>query len=278
MSHSYLEYQFTVKPSQPGTEILLAELSLLPFESFEETPVGLNAYIRSEDWDATLVDDLQVLHNKSFQITHKLKEIPAENWNERWETNFTPIQVGSKCVVRAPFHEVPNVLYDIVIEPKMSFGTGHHETTHMMLLFILKLELAGKSVLDMGCGTAVLAILAAMKGASVVEGIDIDHWSYVNAKENVVRNKQEKIIIYEGDSSVIPQKKYDLLIANINRNCLLQDLHIYREHLKKNGTLLLSGFYEKDEPMITKKAQELRLSLQEKIMRNDWVAARYQCS
>ncbi|NNE03729.1 MAG: 50S ribosomal protein L11 methyltransferase [Eudoraea sp.] len=276
MSHSYLEYQFTVEPLQPGTEILLAELSLLPFESFEETGEGLKAYIRSEDWEATLLDELQLLQNKSFQISHQLREIPIENWNERWETNFTPIQVGSKCVVRAPFHEVPNVLYDIVIEPKMSFGTGHHETTHMMLLYILKLEMAGKSVLDMGCGTAVLAILSSMKGASDVEGIDIDHWSYVNAKENVVRNKQERIVIYEGDSTVIPRKKYDVLIANINRNCLLQDLPVYKEHLQENGTMLLSGFYEKDEPLISKKARELGLSLQEKIMRNDWVATRYQ--
>jgi len=276
MSHSYLEYQFTVHPFQPGTEILLAELSLLPFESFEETEEGLHAYIRSEDWAADLLDEVQILHNKSFQITHQLKEIPAENWNETWETNFTPIQVGGRCVVRAPFHEVPNVLYDIVIEPKMSFGTGHHETTHMMLLYILKLEMAGKSVLDMGCGTAVLAILAAMKGASSVEGIDIDHWSYLNAKENVIRNKQEQIVIYEGDSSAIPQKKYDVLIANINRNCLLQDLPIYYQHLEENGTLLLSGFYEKDEPSITAKAREMGLSIKEKIMRNDWLAVRYQ--
>ena len=276
MSHSYLEYQFTVHPFQPGTEILLAELSLLPFESFEETEEGLHAYIRSEDWAADLLDEVQILYNKSFQITHQLKEIPAENWNETWETNFTPIQVGGRCVVRAPFHEVPNVLYDIVIEPKMSFGTGHHETTHMMLLYILKLEMAGKSVLDMGCGTAVLAILAAMKGASSVEGIDIDHWSYLNAKENVIRNKQEQIVIYEGDSSAIPQKKYDVLIANINRNCLLQDLPIYYQHLEENGTLLLSGFYEKDEPSITAKAREMGLSIKEKIMRNDWLAVRYQ--
>ncbi len=276
MSHSYLEYKFIVSPLQPGTEILLAELSMLPFESFEETKEGLHAYIREEDWEATLLDRVQILHNKSIQITFQHKKIPAENWNERWETNFTPIAVGSTCVVRAPFHEVPHVKYDIVIEPKMSFGTGHHETTHMMLLFILKLEMVGKSVLDMGCGTAVLAILAAMKGASPVEGIDIDHWSYLNAKENVLRNKQEQIVIYQGDSSVIPPKKYDVLIANINRNCLLQDLPIYCNHLKENGTLLLSGFYEKDEPMLTKKALELGLSFQEKIMRNDWVATRYQ--
>ena len=275
MSHFYIEYSFVVSPKTPGTDILLAQLSEYPFESFEETENGLNAYIRKLDWQNELLQHIGILKDPSFQITYQIREIPPENWNKKWETHFDPIEIGSECMVRAPFHEKKEVQFDIVIEPKMSFGTGHHETTHMMLEFLLGMDLKGKTVLDMGCGTAVLAILAAMKGASSVDGIDIDHWSYLNAIENAERNGQGHITILEGDAGVIPAKKYDCILANINRNILLQDIAVYSEHLEAQGCLLLSGFYLEDEPTITAACKEAGLSFNKKEKRNKWVAARY---
>jgi ribosomal protein L11 methyltransferase len=275
MSHFYIECSFEVRPKTPGTDILLAQLSEYPFESFEETEKGLNAYIRKQDWQNELLEYIGILSDTSFQITHQIREIPPENWNKKWETHFNPIELGSKCRVRAPFHEKKEVQFDIVIEPKMSFGTGHHETTHMMLEFLLDMDLNGKTVLDMGCGTAVLAILAAMKGASAVDGIDIDHWSYINAIENAARNGQGHITIIEGDAGVMPAKKYDCILANINRNILLEDIGIYSDHLEVQGFLLLSGFYLKDEPTITAACKEAGLTFDKKASRNKWVAGRY---
>jgi ribosomal protein L11 methyltransferase len=178
--------------------------------------------------------------------------------------------------VRAPFHEKKAVTYDIVIEPKMSFGTGHHETTHMMLEEMLSMEMKGKSVLDMGCGTAILAILAGMQGASSVVGIDIDHWSYLNALENAERNDQGHITIIEGDVSAIPDTTFDIILANINRNCLLADIPEYVRHLADGGTLLLSGFYETDEPLLTRACEEKGLQRIGKRQRNSWVAVSYK--
>ena len=275
MSHFYIECSFEVTPKVPGTDILLAQLSEHPFESFEETEKGLNAYIRKPDWQSKLLEDVGILKDPSFKITKQIREIPPENWNKKWETHFNPIVIGSKCRVRAPFHEKKEVQYDIVIEPKMSFGTGHHETTHMMLEFLLDMNLNGKAVLDMGCGTAVLAILAAMKGAADVDGIDIDHWSYLNAIENADRNGQGGITIMEGDAGVIPVKKYNCILANINRNILRKDIGIYSDHLEAKGRLLLSGFYLEDEPTITAACNKAGLTFNKKATRNKWVAAQY---
>ncbi len=181
----YIEYNFKIAPLQPTSDILIAELGAIGFESFVEHGTGIRAYVQKEDWQAGMLGEVGVLTNPDFDITYDIKEIEQENWNAAWERNFKPITVGNACEVRAPFHEKSNVIYDIVIEPKMSFGTGHHETTHMMLQFILDHDLQGKKVLDMGCGTGVLAILAEMKGAVCIDAIDIDNWSYLNALENV---------------------------------------------------------------------------------------------
>ena len=276
MSHAYLQYQFKAIPRDPASDILLAQLSEFPFESFEETDEGLNAYIRKEDWFEDILSGIAILADPAFTIEHEVTEIPPENWNEQWETHFNPIEVGTICRVRAPFHEKKAVTYDIVIEPKMSFGTGHHETTHMMLEEMLSMEMKGKSVLDMGCGTAILAILAGMQGASSVVGIDIDHWSYLNALENAERNDQGHITIIEGDVSAIPDTTFDIILANINRNCLLADIPEYVRHLADGGTLLLSGFYETDEPLLTSACEEKGLKRIGKRQRNSWVAVSYK--
>jgi ribosomal protein L11 methyltransferase len=183
--------------------------------------------------------------------------------------------VGQQCVIRAPFHDKPKVDYDIVIEPKMSFGTGHHETTHMMLQHILDHDFTGKSVLDMGSGTGVLAILAAMKGAGAVDAIDIDNWCYLNAKENVERNNCNHINVYEGTADLLVDQKYDIIIANINRNILLEDIPAYVKCLNTGGILFLSGFYSEDIPQISERCEAVGLKFEKNLEKNNWVAVKY---
>lgn len=271
----YVEYSFTVSPSQPASDILIAELGEVGFESFVEQEDGVLAYIQKTDWNDVMLDNVEILRNPSFKISYVRKEIKQENWNATWEQNFQPIIVDDVCMIRAPFHEKKEVTYDIVIEPKMSFGTGHHETTHMMLQHILDMEFQDKAVLDMGSGTGVLAILAAMRGASSVDAIDIDNWCYMNAKENVVRNDVDYINVYEGDASLLESQRYDVIIANINRNILLEDITKYVRCLEPNGVLLLSGFYKQDLDSITQKCAEEGLRFKKNLEKNNWVAAKY---
>ncbi|HLT49830.1 MAG TPA: 50S ribosomal protein L11 methyltransferase, partial [Aequorivita sp.] len=187
-----------------------------------------------------------------------------------------PIEVDGKCTVRAPFHPDKNFEYEIVIEPKMSFGTGHHETTFMMLQFILENNFKGKSVLDMGCGTAVLAILAEMRGASKLDAIDIDEWCFENSLENIERNNCENISVFLGDAKLLSDKKYDVIIANINRNILLSDMDTYRKCLEKGGILYLSGFYNEDLPIIKEACNNLGFTFVENKEKNKWVAAKFK--
>ncbi|CAL2103624.1 Ribosomal protein L11 methyltransferase [Tenacibaculum sp. 190130A14a] len=276
MDNIYIEYDFTVTPKEPATEILIAELGSVGFESFVENDNGVVAYIQKIEWNETILENLFVLSSSEFHIEHSHKEIAQTNWNAEWEKNFNPIQVDDKVSVRAPFHANPNLAYDIVIEPKMSFGTGHHETTHMMLQHLLDLEVKDKKVLDMGCGTGILAIFAEMKGAKPIDAIDIDAWCYENSVENAERNNCKNISVYEGDATLLKDKKYDVIIANINRNILLQDMETYTNCLLDNGELLLSGFYKEDIPLIDKEVSKYNLSLQKTIYRNNWVALRYK--
>lgn len=276
MSNSiYIEYNFKVDPLQPASDILIAELGEVQFESFVETEDGVQAYIKKEDWNPNILDDLQILENPLFNIDYDFLEIEQENWNATWESNFNPIQVGDQCVVRAPFHDKPKVEYDIIIEPKMSFGTGHHETTHMMLQHILDHDFNGKSVLDMGSGTGVLAILAAMKGANNIDAIDIDNWCYLNAQENIERNNCGHINVFEGTAELLLDQKYDIIIANINRNILLEDIPAYVKCLKKGGIMFLSGFYVQDIPQITERCTEEGLKFEKNLEKNNWVAVKY---
>ncbi|MFD1063970.1 50S ribosomal protein L11 methyltransferase [Winogradskyella litorisediminis] len=268
----YIGYNFTVSPLQPATEILIAELGFAGFESFVETETGVTAYIQKEEWHDAILSDIQILSSDEFKIEYTFNEIAQTNWNAEWEKNFNPIVVDDLVTVRAPFHETPNTKFDLVIEPKMSFGTGHHETTHMMIQHILQNDFKNKSVLDMGCGTGVLAILAEKCGASSLDAIDIDNWCYLNSLENVERNDCRNISVYEGDVSLLEGKSYDIIIANINRNILLQDISTYANCLDKNGTLFLSGFYEDDISTIEAECNLNGLKLSSKIKRNNWVA------
>jgi len=275
MDNVYIAYTFTITPNEPATEILIAELGSVGFESFVENENGVIAYIQQEEWNEHMLDDIYALKSDEFSISYKKELIEQTNWNKEWEKNFNPIQVDDLVSIRAPFHKNPNLQFDIVIEPKMSFGTGHHETTHMMIQHLLDLDLMNKKVLDMGCGTGILAIFAEMKGAQPIDAIDIDSWCYENSLENCERNRCTHISVYEGDASLLKNKKYDLVIANINRNILLNDIQIYSNCLNDKGVLLLSGFYKEDIPIIDAETSKYNLRIEKKIVRNNWVALKY---
>ena len=275
MDNIYIEYKFTVTPKEPATEILIAELGNVGFESFVENENGVTAYIQKENWNDALFEGIFILNSDEFLIDYTQHEVAQTNWNAKWEKNFEAIEVDETVSIRAPFHENQNLKYDIVIEPKMSFGTGHHETTHMMVQHLLQLKLENKKVLDMGCGTGILAIFAEMRGAKPTDAIDIDNWCYLNSIENVARNNCEHISVFEGDSTLLTDKKYDVIIANINRNILLMDMEIYTNCLNEKGVLLLSGFYKEDIPMIDAEVSKYQLKLETNLERNNWVALKY---
>ena len=275
MDKIYIGYTFTLQPIEPTREILIAELGFANFESFVDTETGFIAYIQEQDWYEDILDGVYALKSKEFDISYKKEKIAQTNWNSEWEKNFSPLYIADKVSIRAPFHPKIEADYDIVIEPKMSFGTGHHETTHLMVEHLLELDLKDKKVLDMGCGTSILAILAEMRGATAIDAIDIDNWCYVNSQENVARNSCNNISVYEGDASLLLNKHYDVIIANINRNILLNDIASYSNCMDKGATLLLSGFYEEDIPIIDAEASKYELKLQEYKKRNNWVAVRY---
>ncbi len=275
MSNIYLAYHFTIEPKELGSEILIAELGEKAFESFIETENGISAFIQKDLWTEDILEDIFILDSDEFTITHVVEEIDQVNWNEEWEKNFEAIDVDGKCHVRAPFHPKTDAEFDIVIEPKMSFGTGHHETTHMMIQHLLEMNAEGMKTLDMSCGTAILAILAEMKGAKPIDAIDIDNWCYLNSIENAERNNCKEITVYEGDAALLKDKKYDLIIANINRNILLNDMQAYVDCLNPNGTILFSGFYNEDIPFIDASCTEKGLKYVKKFERNNWVSLKY---
>lgn len=272
---TYLEFNFSIFPPEPGREILIAELGELGFESFVEVENGLLAYILLEDAADLNLKELYIFQNPNFDISWTSKEIEPENWNLEWEKNFQPIEVDDQCRIRAPFHEKKDVQYEIIIEPKMSFGTGHHETTYMMLKVVLEENVKGKKVLDMGCGTGVLGILTEMRGAEQIDAVDIDPWCVENTIENIQRNHGKKIEVKLGDASILGGNKYDVIIANINRNILMEDIPTYADCLNKNGVLLLSGFYLSDLDMISAKCWEFNLQFEKNLEKNNWVVAKY---
>ena len=275
MDNIYISYTFKIHPKEPATEILVAELGEIGFESFVENDDDLIAYIQQTDWNENILDDVFILNSNEFSISYEMEVIEQTNWNSEWEKNFNPIQVDDLVSIRAPFHENPNLKYDIVIEPKMSFGTGHHETTHMMIQHILETDFTNKKTLDMGCGTAILAILAEMKDAQPIDAIDIDNWCYLNSIENAERNNCKHISVYEGDASLLKGKKYDVIIANINRNILLNDMQQYVNCLNENGILFLSGFYTEDIPVISESCTAKGLTYVKQFERNNWVALKF---
>ncbi len=280
---NYIEVSFTIKASKSAEinsemvrEILVAELSGFNFESFVDTIDGLQAYIQEQDFDEQEVKALYILNSADFSIEMEVKTIEQQNWNAEWEKNFEPIEVDGRCLVRAPFHDEKEVDFDIVIEPKMSFGTGHHETTYQMIAHLLEIDVSGKRVLDMGCGTGILAILACMKGASSITGIDIDQWAYENTLENIRKNKCSHIIVKKGGAELLKKCAYDVILANINRNILMNDMEVYVKTMKTGSQIAFSGFYTSDIYHIDQKARSLSLRLLRQSEKNNWAALVYQ--
>ena len=275
----YIQLNCSFAPNDDATgEILIARLGEIGFESFEETPEGISAYIQTGLFNSELLEKHSF--NKDFPaVQFATATIAAQNWNAVWESNFSPVTIGEKCHIRAPFHPpAPEGMTELVIEPKMSFGTAHHETTALIIEQLLNLELSGKSLLDMGSGTAILAILASKMGADPVTAIDNDEWAYHNAIENVERNKTPNISVYLGDASLLGELDYEIILANINRNILMNDMHAYVGILKPGGLLIMSGFYRSDLDAIIKQAASLGLDSAGFTEKNNWVAARFRKS
>lgn len=268
---SYIELIVNVEPKEQGSDVLIAELSESGFESFVESDTGFSAYINKELFDESAVKTLFFSYASVFRVHFNTKTIEQQNWNKEWESSFNPIEVDSKCIIRAPFHEAPaGFIYDILIEPKMSFGTGHHNTTQLMIQKLMKLDVSGKSFLDMGCGTGVLAILAAMMNASPVTAIDTDEWSYENTIENISRNNTINIDVYKGDVKLLAGKIFHTILANINKNVLLADIPVYYKSLERAGNLVISGFFETDINELHQKAHDLGMELADSVVNSQW--------
>lgn len=262
--------------SEDITDLLAAFLADIGYESFTTDADGMTAFIQSDDFDLKSVEEIisGFPIQASFDITHETVE--GKDWNEEWEKNyFKPIVVGNECVVHSSFHtDVPQATYDIVIDPKMAFGTGHHSTTSQMMRHILDTDLAGKTVIDMGTGTGILAILCMMKGAKKTYGIEIDPFACENAVENGNLNNTPVSFICGDASALAPLDMADLFLANINRNVILADIEQYCAKLKEGGEMLLSGFYEKDIPMVEAAAAQYGMKLTSKLVDKDWAAIR----
>ena len=268
---NYLEFNFKINPLQPWNEILMAELIEIGFDSFTEEHDGILAYIQKEQFKEEDLKNLHLLNNPEIEISYEYSEMPNINWNEEWEKNFEPINVADKVYIRAEFHEQKVGLHELVIQPKMSFGTGHHPTTHLMIQQMLDMDFSGKKVLDMGCGTTVLAIFAKQKGAEKVVAIDIDEWSVENSKENAERNSVQ-LEISQGTAENLGSENYDIILANINRNILISDIPTYVSVLNKGGKLLLSGLCFFDVDDILEVCNEQNLTLKNKQQREEWMS------
>ncbi len=277
----YIEVSFTMDDTGMFRDMLVSELAEGPYESFVDTKEGVKAYVPEDQFDRHFLE--VTVETFPLPLKYTVAEMEDRDWNAEWEKGHEAVLVkadnGTSIWVRAPFHpHRTDVDYELVIEPKMSFGTAHHPTTYMMLSYVAELEMVGKRVLDMGCGTAVLGILAKLRGAEYVMGIDVDEWAYRNGLENAASNGVE-LDLRLGDAGLLgvaggtpAVQPFDVIIANINRNILLRDMEAYARVLKGGGVLLLSGFYEADEGALIARANELGMTFEQKKNREGWSA------
>ena len=275
---NYIELICRINPfSDEKAEILIAHLSEFAFESFSHEETFVKAWIPEDLFTEHLQSKIKNITIKNTTIRFEHHLIEEQNWNETWEKNyFEPIFISDNCLIRSTFHQnTPKVKYELLIDPKMSFGTGHHETTFLMLEEILELNLQGKTILDMGCGTGILSILSAQKGAKNICAIDIDKWSYNNTLENLKLNVITNVHVEHGDKNNIGSKFFNIVYANINKNVLLEDIPVYVEHIHTGGRLLLSGFYTHDFEDIHKCATENGLELNNRREKNNWLMLNY---
>lgn len=266
---AYLEFSFKIAPLQPWSEILMAQLIEIGFDSFTEELDGILGYIPEESFNEDSLKSLPLMSSPEVEISYTYQPMPNINWNEEWEKNFSPINIEEKVLIRAEFHEPRPDLHEIIIQPKMSFGTGHHPTTHLMIQQMLDMDFTDKKVLDMGCGTSVLAIYAKQRGANEVTAIDIDEWSVENSIENAERNSVQ-LNISQGTAESLGAESYDIILANINRNILISDIPTYVSVLKDKGQLLLSGLCFFDVEDILQVCNEQGLKLTHQQQREEW--------
>ena len=256
------------------SEIIIALLSQAEFESFETAETGVKAYIQTSLIQKQEIENIIFSLKQLYELEVEIKEMENVNWNAEWEKDYEPVFVNDSCVIRAPFHKItPQPEFDIVIEPKMAFGTGHHETTFLISNILFSEKLKNKAICDAGTGSGVLSIIASMLGAKSIFAYDIDLWSYNNTKENIKINKISNIEVKQGDVSLINKRQFDLLLANINRNILLKDISQFSSSLNDKGTLIVSGFYTQDLPIIKKVFEENKLKLDSFTSKNNWIAA-----
>ncbi len=272
----YMEVTFSLRDNSTGMDILPAYLSEIGYESFMEADENLKAYIPADLFQKDKLTELTDTLPSDLRFSFLVKTIKDQNWNEVWESNFEPVRIKDTVYVRAPFHKPDGkARYNIIIEPQMSFGTAHHETTSLLLELMLEENMTGKAVLDMGCGTGILAIFAEMLGASEIAAIDNDEWAYRNSLENVVKNKCKKISVHLGDAEILGNMRFDIILANINRNVIINDMAEYAKHLKTGGAILFSGFYSEDLPLVEISAKNSGLTAVKVSTKNNWIAVRF---
>lgn len=267
----YIELEFQITPRQPWHEILTSELAVVGFESFTEIDDTLQAYIPANDYDPKTINNIIDKYQKEISISFKKKLIPSQNWNAQWESDFKPVMVDSRLVIKAPFHEIEED-YDIEIEiqPQMSFGTGHHNTTWLLSKVLLAKNIKDKNVLDVGTGTGILAVLAKKLGAKSVLGTEIDQGSFENALENLKRNNCDDIPVVLGDIDKVEPQEFGVIIANINKNVLKSHMKTYSDLAKKKGVLLLSGFFTADAEELIEYASDFNFKHEETYSKDEW--------
>jgi ribosomal protein L11 methyltransferase len=266
--------QLIVACDHAFTEILIAETGEAGFDTFQENENGFEAYCEEEKFNPPVLDDIQARYSFVSPLEFKLDKVIKENWNEEWEKNVEPILVDDRCLVRAEFHKIEKKYpYEIIITPKMSFGTGHHQTTHLMLKSQLDIDHQNKRVMDAGCGTAILSIMASKRGAKSVDAFDIDEWSVINGQENIDNNNCTGVNIQQGKLSELNLTGvFDIILANINKNVLLDEMKSYANYMPLNGLLLLSGFYTHDIDDLNQCARTLSLSEIKRDERESWAS------
>jgi len=267
----YTEIDIRLSPVVPFADILVARLNEIEFESYCEDEAGVKAYVQTDLLVENAVKEIINDVAKLCEISYTITKVEQENWNKKWENNFEPVHINNKCVIRAHFHDAFNdIEHEIIITPKMSFGTGHHETTSLVMNEMFEIDFVDKSVLDMGSGTGVLAILAAKLGATSLIGIDFDEWAYENALENAEINAISNISFIHGCADSIGDAKFDIILANINRNIILQDITTYIKAMNTKSEIIFSGFLKEDILLILEKSEELGLDLVASKHKNKW--------
>ena len=271
----YAELNIRLKDIDPFSEIIIARLNEIDFETFEEDTNGVKCYIQSKLFNKNKIDSILAKILTQTSLQYSINKIPQKNWNLEWEKNFKPVRINSRCIIRADFHPPYSDIEDeIIITPKMSFGTGHHETTYLMINELYNIDLIDKRVLDIGCGTGVLSIISSKRGAEKIVAIDIDEWAYKNSIENSKLNNINNTKFILGDIDKLNGLTFNVILANINRNIILRDLHIYYRSLSLNGELFISGFLVDDINLILEVAKKLGFSLINKKNKNQWYMLR----